>query len=253
MSAVISLKQLCVNHRLMYLTLDIKKGECVHIVGPNGAGKSTLLTVMAGLLESYSGSVHLLNKSVKEWPLGALAPFRTLLAQQSDTVFAVTVKEYLSFFYHNTLMIPQALEAALEVGRFLNTPINKLSGGERQRIEICRALLQVWPAIESGNAIILLDEPLQGLDIRHQYSVIYLCNSLCSKGNVIVLSSHDIALSANYSNRVLLLNAGQCVEYGAPEEVLTPSNLESAFDCHFTVNKRNNLLEIQVVAPISFD
>ena len=253
MNAVISLCQLSIHQRLNNLTLNVLKGECVHIIGPNGAGKSTLLTAIAGLLNAFTGDVKLLNKPIAEWPLGALAPFRTLLAQQNEAVFAVTVKEYLSFFNHNATSVPDILENALEITRFLAIPINKLSGGERQRVEICRALLQVWSAIESGQAIILLDEPLQGLDIRHQYSLMALCNLLCRKGNTIILSSHDLALSANYSNRVLLLKAGESIQYGAPEEVLTPDNLEIAFDCHFTVNKRHNLLDIQVLAPIVFE
>ena len=98
MSSVITLRDISVNKRLANITLDINKGDCVHILGPNGAGKSTLLSIMAGVLETEHGEASLLEQSLQQWPLGALATFRTLLAQQSEAVFAVSVKEYLSFF-----------------------------------------------------------------------------------------------------------------------------------------------------------
>ncbi len=251
MSPVITLRDISVNKRLANITLDINKGDCVHILGPNGAGKSTLLSIMAGVLETEHGEASLLEQSLQQWPLGALATFRTLLAQQSEAVFAVSVKEYLSFFTSEpTFELPSLLEATLEVTGFLQTPLNRLSGGERQRVEICRALLQVWPAIKRGEALLLLDEPLQGVDIRHQYALMALFETLCNKGNTLVLSSHDISLSANYSYKVLLMKLGTNVSFGLTESVLSVKNLEQTFDCHFAVNKRDDFLDIQVCAPI---
>ncbi|MDO6568870.1 ATP-binding cassette domain-containing protein [Alteromonas sp. 1_MG-2023] len=251
MSPVISLRDISVNKRLANITLDITKGNCVHILGPNGAGKSTLLSIMAGVLETERGEASLLEQPLQQWPLSALATFRTLLAQQSEAVFAVSVKEYLSFFASSLAFeLPEILEATLEVKRFFKTPLNRLSGGERQRVEICRALLQVWPAVKRGEAVLLLDEPLQGVDIRHQYALMGLFRTLCDKGNTIVLSSHDISLSANYSNTVLLMKSGASVSFGLPEKVLSVNNLEHTFDCHFAVSKRDDFLDIQVCAPI---
>lgn len=250
MSALIHLQHIAVENRLENIGFDVHKGECLHILGPNGAGKSTLLAVMAGILEADTGVISLKGHAPEQWALSALATFRTLLAQQSDAVFAVTVKEYISFFapfaFDN---IPEALDRALEVTSFFSIPINKLSGGERQRVEICRALIQVWPAIEKGEAIVLLDEPLQGLDIRHQYALISLTQSLCWKGNTVLMTSHDISLSANSSSSVLLLKQGRMLSYGLPEQVLTAKHLEIAFDCHFAVSKRDDFLNIQVCPP----
>ncbi|CAD5282273.1 Vitamin B12-transporter ATPase [Alteromonas sp. 38] len=254
MNPVISLRDIYVKKRLTNITLDINQGDCVHILGPNGAGKSTLLSIMAGVLAAEHGEALLLEQPLHQWPLSVLSTFRTLLAQQSEAVFAVSVKEYLSFFSSETVFeLPNLLEATLEVTGFFPTPLNRLSGGERQRVEICRTLLQVWPAIKRGEAILLLDEPLQGVDIRHQYALMALFQTLCNKGNTLVLSSHDILLSANYSNTVLLMKLGTSVSFGLPESVLSVKNLEHTFDCHFAVNKRDDFLDIQVCAPIVLD
>ena len=241
MSPVISLRNINVNKRLTNITLDINKGDCVHILGPNGAGKSTLLSIMAGVLPAEHGEALLLKQPLPQWPLSALATFRTLLAQQSEAVFAVSVREYLSFFSsEQAFELPSLLEATLEVTGFYQTPLNRLSGGERQRVEICRALLQVWPAIKR-------------VDIRHQYALMALFQALCNKGNTLVLSSHDISLSANYSYKMLLMKLGTSVSFGLPESVLSVKNLEHTFDCHFAVNKRDDFLDIQVCAPIVLD
>ena len=254
MSPVIALRDISVNKRLTNITLDINKGDCVHVLGPNGAGKSTLLSIMAGVLAADRGEASLLKQPLHQWPLSALATFRALLAQQSEAVFAVSVKEYLSFFSSESAFeLPSILESTLEVSNFFQTPLNRLSGGERQRVEICRALLQVWPAIKRGEALLLLDEPLQGVDIRHQYALMALFQTLCNKGNTLVLSSHDISLSANYSYKVLLMKLGTSVSFGLPESVLSVKNLEDTFDCHFAVNKRDDFLDIQVCAPIVLD
>jgi vitamin B12 transport system ATP-binding protein len=244
-----------VSNRIQSASLTVTKGQCVHILGPNGAGKSTLLLLLAGLLEAGTGSIVLFNKPVSSWSLASLASMRTLLAQQTECSFHLTVQEYLQFYadIQASSGIPSLLEKALEVTDFLPKILTQLSGGERQRVEICRALLQLWPAIEQGEALVLLDEPLQGLDIRHQYAVAQLAKALSEKGNTVIMSSHDIALSANYATTLWLMQKGKIVAEGNPADVATQANLERVFECHFAISKHDNFLEIQVCAPITLE
>ena len=252
---VLSLQNVRIGSRLWVEGLSAKKGECIHIIGPNGAGKSTLLLTLAGLIEADEGKVMLQGKPMGSWSLAALASVRTMLAQQSESGFHLSVKEYLSFYTadRQSSLIPPVLEKALEVSGFLNKILTHLSGGERQRVEICRALLQIWPQLERGEGIAFLDEPLQGLDIRHQYALASLAKFLCSKGNTILMTSHDIALSANYCDSLWLMQRGGIVALGEPKDVATQANLEKVFECHFAISKHDNFLEIQVCAPISLE
>lgn len=256
MSAVLQLTNVSLSNRLNIDALHAVKGECIHLLGPNGAGKSSLMAVIAGLISPESGEVVLLNKTLSTWSLTELSSLRTLLSQQLESSFALRVSEYLSFYAHhieNRFHIPAMLEAALEVELFLDKPLTHLSGGERQRVEICRALLQIWPQLEAGEGIAILDEPLQGLDIRHQYAVATLIQALCGKGNTVIMSSHDIALSANYCTSLWLMNKGRIIASGPPHLVATQNNLESVFECHFAISKKKNFLEIQVCAPITLE
>ncbi|AXT37408.1 ABC transporter ATP-binding protein [Alteromonas sp. BL110] len=254
-AVILSLENVRVGSRLWVEGLNAKKGECIHIIGPNGAGKTTLLLTLAGLIDADEGKVSLHSKPMDNWSLAALASVRTLLAQQSESGFHLSVKEYLSFYTtaKQPSFIPGVLEKALEVSGFLNKILTQLSGGERQRVEICRALLQIWPQLERGEGIAYLDEPLQGLDIRHQYALASLVKFLCSKGNTILMTSHDIALSANYCDSLWLMQKGCMVALGEPQDVVTQANLENVFECHFAISKHDNFLEIQVCAPISLE
>ncbi len=252
---IIALSNINVAKRLCIPSLTVKKGQCIHIIGPNGAGKSTLLWVIGGLIEADSGQIFLYGKAMSDWSLASLATCRTLLAQQTTTSFHLTVQEYLEFYINESaaLSIPALLDKALEVSPFLDKVLTRLSGGERQRVEICRALLQIWPQLERGDGIVLLDEPLQGLDIRHQYAVANLMMLLCKKGNAVIMSSHDIGLSANYSDHLWLIHEGTLLAAGESRDVATQTNLETLFECHFAISKHDNFLEIQVCAPISLE
>ena len=264
-ASIISLRQVALKNRFTIDNVDVAKGQCIHILGPNGAGKSSLLLVMAGLLEPDSGQVSLYERPMSSWSLATLAGVRTMLGQHSLSSFQLTVGEYLSFYSQPVIVkgssaphlcaqpIPPLIEKALEVKSFLPKVLTHLPGGERQRVEICRTLLQIWPLLEKGEGLVLLDEPLQGLDIRHQYALANLVNVLCKKGNTVVMSSHDISLSANYGNALWLMHKGELVVQGLPEEVATQHYLESVFECHFAISKHDNFLEIQVCAPISLE
>jgi len=255
MTNVVSLTSISVDKRLAKISGQINQGDCVHLLGPNGAGKSTLLSVIAGITPFDEGSCTLLGNAIATWPLSSLAGIRCMLGQQNYSAFPLQVAEYLSFYAThkaNSADVPAIVEAALEVRQFACKPLNTLSGGERQRVELCRVLLQVWPAVTNGKAIILLDEPLQGLDIRHQYALVSLLQTLCARGNTVIMSSHDLALSANYSSHVWLLKEGSIIDSGIPLQVVSKDNLETTFNCHFAISKHNNFLEIQACAPISF-
>lgn len=250
---VLSVTNVNVAARLFVKKLEARKGECIHIIGPNGAGKSTLLLTLAGLINPDAGEVSLYNKPMSHWTLASLSSVRTVLAQHSESSFHLTVKEYLSFYTvtQQRPFVPALLEKALEVSGFLDKILTQLSGGERQRVEICRALLQIWSQLERGEGIVLLDEPLQGLDIRHQYALASFVKALCVKGNTILMTSHDIALSANYSDSLWIMRKGEVFAAGEPRTVATQNNLEKVFECHFAISKHDNFLEIQVCAPIS--
>jgi vitamin B12 transport system ATP-binding protein len=252
---VARLCKITVAQRLQISSLRLDKGQCVHILGSNGAGKSTLLMLLAGLLEADTGSIALFNKPLATWSLAGMATVRTLLTQHTECSFHLTVHEYLTFYadIDPNKGIPPILEKALEVTAFLPKILTHLSGGERQRVEICRVLLQIWPALQQGKGLVLLDEPLQGVDIRHQYAIAQLATALCEKGNTVVMSSHDIGLSANYASTLWLMQQGTMVAAGKPVDVATKTHLERVFECHFAISKHDNFLEFQVCAPITLE
>lgn len=202
----------------------------VHILGNNGSGKSTLLAVMSALLSSDSGTVELLGKDLSEYDLIELANLRCFQEQGHNQVFTITVRETLQFFSASAEM-PESLEQALEIKPFMNRELTALSGGEQRRVHIARVLLQIWPAIENGSALILLDEPIQGLDYRHQHLLFGLLNQLASKGNLVVVSHHDLNLCYQYADELVLLKDKRVYAVGLAQEIMKEEFLEQAFCC----------------------
>ncbi len=253
MNVALQARELTLPPRLQAMSLNFDAGKCSHVLGPNGAGKSTLLQLLAGVLTAQSGNVVWHNGPLNAQSLTELAVFRGYLGQHADTPFALPVSEFVQFYAAPGLFVkalPSVLAELLDVNHLLDRTLNSLSGGELQRINLLRVLLQVWPAAQNGQALIILDEPLQGLDVRHQYALMALTRQLASQGNTLILSSHDIQLSANYSDNVVLLKDGALVAQGTPDEVVSEFNLNLTFDCHFAVKNSQNYRQILVCDPI---
>ena len=251
MTLAVELHAVSLDKRLTDVTCQCLKGQSIHLLGENGAGKSSLLEVIAGLTDADNGHCRIDDTPVNALTLPELARFRAFHAQSSAASFALSVNDYLHFYASSQVSpLPTLLEFTMEVSHLLTRRITTLSGGEKQRVELCRALLQVWPAIEAGDALVLLDEPLQGLDIRHQYALMALTKALTGKGNTVILTSHDIGLSANNADQIWLLKNGSLVANGTPTEVVNEFNLNATFCCHFAVKKLENFLQIQVCDPI---
>jgi zinc transport system ATP-binding protein len=193
------------------VSLAISKKELVTVIGPNGAGKTTLLKVILGLITPTSGKV--IKKSSLNF---GYMPQRLHI----DPSLPITVKRFLEFSrYQGTL---QEIVDAVGIKQLLEKSIHILSGGELQRVLLARALL-------SKPDLLVLDEPLQGVDISGQvslYKLIYDIRQILGCG--IFLVSHDLHFVHAASDKVICLNHHICCA-GKPEEVKEHPNYQTLF------------------------
>ncbi|WP_164084615.1 ABC transporter ATP-binding protein [Alteromonas flava] len=239
---LLQINDLCVGQRLSVAQLTIRAGSLYVILGSNGAGKSTLLATLAGMPTEFQGSVQFVGSPIQHWGVSELASRRSYLAQEITSQFALTVAELLRF-YATTVVIPEAVDAALQISNFLDTPLSQLSGGELQRVQIARILLQHWSLLLHGDGVLLLDEPLQGLDIVFQLHVMELLAELQRTGNCIIMTCHDINLAYRYATHAMLLRKGEIVAEGQVDKVVTTANLAQCYECHFYLNYSENAYE----------
>lgn len=220
---------------LQSVFLTARPGELLAIVGANGAGKSTLLRLLSGDLRPSAGEVLFEDKSLADWPPAALARRRAVLTQQHTLALAFQVRElvllgrYPHFGGQPTARDRAVVAAALDLvdlGHLAGRAYPTLSGGEQQRAQLARVLAQVW---EAEGGFLLLDEPLTGLDLRHQHQALAVARQLTRRGFGVVAVLHDLNLAAQYADQVLLLHQGRAVASGPPAQVFTPEYIQLAF------------------------
>lgn len=202
---------------------DVAAGGVTALIGPNGSGKSTLLNAIAGLIEPSSGSIEV-----------AVEPERLSYVMQSTKVndnLPVTVKEvvtmgrYARAGVYGRLRSPdrQAVEDAMHrvgVSDIASRHLHDLSGGQRQRVFVAQGLAQ-------DHDMILLDEPLTGIDLTTAQAIDDVLHRETEEGCTVIMTTHDLS-EAELADQVLLL-AGRVVAWGAPGEVLTENNLVAAY------------------------
>jgi len=219
--------------RLAPVNLSLQEGKFLVLLGPNGSGKSTLFGLMNGLLRPRGGRVLLAGREVHRIPPRERAVRMGLVPQLSDRNFDFTVEEMVRMgrFPHQSLfaresagdlrMIRTCLER-LELDTMANRSIRSLSGGEYQRVLLCRVLVQ-------DPEILLLDEPANHLDLKHQDLLLSLLREETLRGKSVVAVLHDINQALLYGDRGLLLHRGQTVAEGPPEEILTGERIREVY------------------------
>lgn len=234
MTLLMQLTDVADRGRLEPVTATVNAGEILHLVGPNGAGKSTLLARMAGLT-SGQGEITFLGQSLVDWQPASLATRRSYLVQQQVAPFAMPVWHYLTLHLPDKHQVELLNEvaAALGLDDKLTRQASRLSGGEWQRVRLAAVILQVHPAGNPHGRLLLLDEPMSGLDVAQQAALDTLLGALCRKGMTIVMSSHDLNHTLRHAHRVWLLARGRLIASGARDSVLTPPNLASAYHMSF--------------------
>lgn len=194
------------------------------IIGPNGAGKSTLLKALIG--QAGSGTVTLFGQPAAPQIKQGRAAW---VGQHGRYAMPMTVREYiaLSAFapagrLKNNATQTDELLAYFDLTDLAGKRISSLSGGEQQRANIIRALLQNAP-------VLLLDEPCNHLDIRHQHKLMqYLCGRQHTFSSIMVL--HDLNLAARYAEHVVLMNQGKIIATGTPQDVMREDLLQQVYD-----------------------
>lgn len=207
----------------------VRAGEIVALVGPNGAGKSTLIKAVLGLVPVVSGSITVLGRRPTE------ARRQMAYVPQADTLdpeFPLTVAQVVLMGRYRRIgwLRPPgradraaATEALAAVGLAdrAGDRFGLLSGGQRQRVLLARA-------IAAQPAILVLDEPFNGVDAVSQEALLGAVRTLAAQGTAVVASTHDLALAQVSCDSVCLLNRHQ-FGFGRPADVLTPQALRAAY------------------------
>jgi manganese/iron transport system ATP-binding protein len=213
------------------VSFELAGGERIAVVGPNGAGKSTLFRVIAGVLEPTSGEVHVSGHCPGGHICIAYLPQRN----QVDWTFPVSVADVvmmgrvgrMGLLRGPTADDWQYVRRCLEVvgmAELAQRQIGQLSGGQQQRMFIARALGQ-------EAELMLMDEPLTGLDISAQEHIFHILGELRQRGVTVMVATHDLNLAAERFDRVMLINR-RMLGLGGPTQVFTAEHLQQAYGGH---------------------
>lgn len=213
---------------LQDVSFDLPSGAVTSLVGPNGAGKSSLLNAIVGLLPVESGTLKVLNGTPSE--LRRRVGYVMQSAKVNEQL-PVTVREVVTMGRFATRgafgrmtaedrrMVDESIDR-LELGDLTGRHLHELSGGQRQRVFVAQGLAQ-------GGDLLLLDEPVTGLDVVSRQHILDVVAEERLAGRTIVMTTHDLSEAAD-TDHVLLL-AGRVVASGTATEVLTAANLADAY------------------------
>ena len=218
----------------------IKDGGITSIIGPNGAGKSTLLSMMSRLLPMDSGSVSIDGLDVNATDSKQLARKMAILRQENQLTVRLSVRDLVGFgrFPHNNgrptaadkARIDQALEY-LDLGGLADRFVDELSGGQRQRAFIAMVLAQ-------DTDYLLLDEPLNNLDMKHSVEMMRLLRRLADElGKTVVLVIHDINFASCYSDSIVAMRQGRLIHQGPPAQIMQPEVLRDVYEIDIRIEE----------------
>ncbi|WP_409290867.1 ABC transporter ATP-binding protein [Peribacillus sp. SCS-37] len=225
------------------VSLDIEQGKITSLIGPNGAGKSTLLSMVSRLSDAHSGQVLLDQKNIKMMQSNEFARRVSILKQSNYLNVRLTIRELVSFGrfpYSGGRLTPEdenMVEQALEymhLSQMQDKYIDELSGGQLQRAFIAMVIAQ-------DTEYILLDEPLNNLDMKHSVQIMKILRRLVDElGKTVVIVLHDINFASVYSDRIAAMKDGKLVKCGTVEEIIQPAVLNEIFEMDIPIQNINN-------------
>lgn len=220
------------------VSLNIAKGKITSFIGPNGAGKSTLLSMITRLISKDTGQVLIEGREIESWKNKDLSRKISVLKQSNHINIRLTVEDLVAFGrfpYSQGRLRPedqQWIQEAIdymELAPFRKKYLDELSGGQRQRAYIAMVIAQ-------NTEYILLDEPLNNLDMKHSVQIMKVLRRMVDElGKTIVIVIHDINFASCYSDYIVALKDGRVVKEGKTEDIIDTDVLQSVYDMHIPV------------------
>ena len=225
------------------VSFQIKRGKITSFIGPNGAGKSTVRGMMSRLLKKDSGEVFIDGKEISKWDTKELSKVMGILKQSNHLNVRLTIRDLVAFgrFPHSQgnltsedqVKIDEAL-AYMQLEDIQHKFLDELSGGQRQRAFIGMVLAQ-------DTDYILLDEPLNNLDMKHSVQIMKMLRRITDElGKTVVIVIHDINFASCYSDEIIALQDGEIAVTGTVDEIMQASTLSKLYDMEFNVQEIND-------------
>ncbi len=215
------------------ISFSVNAGELVGVIGPNGAGKSTLMKCISGFQAYSQGNISIKGESLSSLSHIERALSMSYLPQYSEAAFPFSVLATIGFGFHarqqqeviSTDLIKEQSKAALEsvgIGHLHSRTVTDLSGGEKQLVHFARSLVQ-------GTSLMLLDEPTASLDIGHESQLMNVLYQECQNGKSALVAIHNLNTAAEFCDRLILINQGEVMAEGKPNEVLSEENIRTLY------------------------
>lgn len=225
------------------VSVKIEKGTITSFIGPNGAGKSTLISMVSRLITKDDGEITIDGEDILESKNNELAKKISILKQSNAINLKLTIRELVSFgrfpYSQGKLRkedwgkVDQAIDY-MELRDMQDKFLDELSGGQRQRAHIAMVIAQ-------DTEYILLDEPLNNLDMRHSVSIMKTLRRLVDElGKTIVIVIHDINFASCYSDNIVALKDGEIVKQGRACDVIDKCVLKDIYDMDIDIKEIDN-------------
>lgn len=225
------------------VSLTIKKGKITSFIGPNGAGKSTVLSMISRLIAKDSGEVLIDGKEMSSFKSNELAKKISILKQSNTVNIRLTIRELVAFgrfpYSQGKLskedwrFVDEAIEY-MELTEMQHMYLDQLSGGQQQRAYIAMVIAQ-------DTEYILLDEPLNNLDMKHSVQIMKVLRKLTEElGKTVVIVIHDINFASCYSDNIVALKNGKVVHSGTTDQVIDSVKLREIYDMDIDIQQIND-------------
>ena len=224
------------------VSLSLSKGKLTSLIGPNGAGKSTVLSMVSRLMQPNEGVVLIEGKEIGQWAPKELAKKLAILKQSNHINMRLTIRELVGFgrFPHSggnlTREDEEKIDEALgymQLKDLEHRYLDELSGGQRQRAYIAMVIAQ-------NSEYILLDEPLNNLDMKHAAEIMKTLRKLVDDlGKTVIIVIHDINFASCYSDYIVALKDGVIAKEGSTEDLIQQEILEEIYEMPFNIQEVN--------------
>ncbi len=228
---------------LSEINLEIPQNKLTCIIGPNGAGKSTLLNAISRLIKVDKGDILINSKNLKDWDKKELSKTLSIMKQLNNINVRLTIADLVAFGrypYSEDRLTEndyQKINEALEytgLSSIKDKYIDELSGGQKQRTYIAMTLAQ-------DTEYILLDEPLNNLDIKHILEVMHLLKKLVEEqSKTIILVVHDINIASTFADYIIAMKNGEIIESGLTEDIINNEILYKIYEINFQIENFKN-------------